>query len=111
MDKQERAPSALDALSDAEYDRRVSDAIGALMDRFEDEIASDDPLEAELRFAAAPTALRNILAHLIAEHCVDQPRPFRTVKEMIRELDLERMALAMLKDLQAEDSGETPAGD
>lgn len=109
MDKEERTPSALDALSDAEYDRRVSDAIGALMDRIEDEIASDDPLEAELRFAAAPTALRNILAHLIAEHCVDQPRPFRTVKEMIRELDLERMALAMLKDLQAEDGGAEPA--
>jgi hypothetical protein len=86
----------------------VSDAIGALMDRIEDEIASDDPLEAELRFAAAPTALRNILAHLIAEHCIDQPRPFRTVKEMIRELDLERMALAMLKDLQAENGGEAP---
>ena len=111
MDKQDRAPSALEALSDAEYDHRVSEAIGTLMDRFEDEIASDDPLEAELRFAAAPTALRNILAHLIAEHCVDQPRPYRTVKEMIRELDLERMALAMLKDLQAEDGDEAPSAD
>jgi hypothetical protein len=109
MNEKEPAPSPLDALSDAEYDRRVSDTIGALMDRFEDEIASDDPLEAELRFAAAPTALRNILAHLIAEHCLDQPRPYRTVKEMIRELDLERMALAMLKDLQAEDGGAEPS--
>ena len=108
MDKEE-APSALDALSDAEYDRRVSETIGALMDRIEDEIASDDPLEADLRFVAAPTALRNILAHLIAVHCIDQPRPFRTVKEMIRELDLERMALAMLKDLQAEVASEAEA--
>lgn len=111
MNEKERAPSALDALSEAEYDRRVSDTIAALMDRFEEEVASDDPLEAELRFAAAPTALRNILAHLIAEHCLDQPRPYRTVKEMIRELDLERMALAMLKDLQAEDGGGAAGAD
>ena len=111
MDKQEQAPSPLDALSDAEYDRRVSEVIGTLMDRFEDEIASDDPLEGELRFAAAPTALRNILAHLIAEHCLDQPRPYRTVKEMIRELDLERVALAILKGLQSEEGGEPADAD
>ena len=108
QDQDETSP--LDALSDAEYDQRVSETIGAMMDRFEDELAHDDPLEAELRFAAAPTALRNILAHLIAEHCVDQPRPVRTVKDMVKELDIERMALAMLKDLQAGAGAEAGEG-
>lgn len=95
--------SALDALSDEEYGRRMAEAVDAVMDRIEETIRSDDPLEAELLYAAAPVALRNILAHLIAEECVDQPRPFRMVKEAVRELDLEGLALAMLKDLQAED--------
>lgn len=95
--------SALDALSDEDYDRRVSEAVDTVMDRIEDAIRSDDPVEAELLYAAAPEALRTILAHLIAEGCVDQPRPFRMVKEMVRQLDLEGLALAMLKDLQAAD--------
>ena len=94
--------SALDALSDEEYDRRVSDTVGTLMDRIEDALRSDDPVEGELLYAAAPAALRNILAHLIAEECIDQPRPYKTVKDMVRDIDLEGMALAMLKDLQAE---------
>jgi len=94
--------SPLDDLSDEEYDRRVSEAIGTVMDGVEGVLASADPVEAELLLAAAPTALRNILAHLVAEECLDQPRPYRSVKELVRALDLEGMALAILKDLQAE---------
>ena len=40
---------------------------------------------------------------------VDEPRPFRTVKEMVRQIDLEGMALAMLRDLQAEVASEAKA--
>ena len=101
--------SPLDGLSDDEFDRRVSDAIGMLMDRIEDALRSDDAVEAEILYAAAPAALRNILAHLVAEECLDQPRPYRMVKEVVRELDLEGLALAMLKDLQAADQARCPS--
>jgi hypothetical protein len=97
-------PSALEGMSDEEYDRRVGEAIGTLMDRIEDMLRSDDPVEAELLYAAAPAALRNLLAHFVAEECVDQPRPYKLVKETVRDLDLEGLALAVLKDLQAEDA-------
>lgn len=94
--------SPLDELSDAEYDARIGETIGTLMDVVEAALDSEDELEAELRFAAAPTALRNLLAQLIAEQCLGQPRPYKLVKELIRDLELERVALALLKDLQAE---------
>lgn len=111
MNDASQATSALEALSDEEYDRRVGDAIEPLMDRLDDAIASDDAEEAELRYAAAPTALRNVLAQLIAEQCLDQPRPYRSVKEMVRELDLEHVALAVLKELQAEAGTEATDAD
>lgn len=95
-------PSVLEGLSDEEYDRRIGATIGPLMDAIEDALVSDDEEEGELRYAAAPTALRNVLAQLIAEQCLDQPRPYRSVKEMVRDLDVERVALAVLKELQAE---------
>lgn len=104
MNGEEGAPSALEGMSDEEYDRRVGDAVGSVIDRFEATLRSDDPIEAELLYAAAPTALRNLLAHLIAEECVDQPRPYKLVKETVRDLDLEGLALAVLKDIQAEDA-------
>ena len=99
----DQPPWVLDPLSDGEYDRRVGAMIGPLMDRLDETLASDDSEEGELRYAAAPTALRNLLAQLIAEQCVDQPRPYRMVKELVRDLDLEGVALAILKELQAED--------
>ncbi len=104
MTTEETAPSALEGMSDEEYDRRVTEAIGTVMDRIEDALRSDDPVEAELLYAAAPTALRNLLAHLIADECVGQPRPYKLVKETVRDLDLEGLALAVLKDIQAEDA-------
>jgi len=110
MTSEQRQASPLDSLSDAEYDRRVADMVGTLMDRIEDALGSDDPVEGELLYAAAPAALRNMLAHLIAEECIDQPRPYRSVKDMVRDVDLEGMALAMLKDLQAEAANGDAAG-
>gem|GEM_PF-6072773 len=96
--------SPLDDLSDEEYHRRVDEAVGTVMDRIEDALRSDDPVESALLQAAAPAALRNLLAHLVAEECVDQPRPYKLVKETVRDLDLEGLALAFLKDLQADDA-------
>lgn len=106
----EKASSALEALSDEEYHRRVDAVLDPLMDGIEAAIDCDDPEEAELRFAAAPTALRNVLAQLIAEECHGQPRPYRLVKEMVRDLDLERIALAMLKNLETEAASEAAPG-
>lgn len=103
-------PSPLDALSDADYDARVTEAVGTLMDAVEAAMDSEDEVEAELLYAAAPTAMRNVLAQLLAEQCLGQPKPFKLVKELIRDLDLERLSLALLKDLQAqEDAEEDPA--
>jgi len=95
---------ALDALSDEEYDRRVGDAVGDLIGRFEESLASNDEVEAEILHAAAPAALATLLAHVVAEHCVGEPRPYRSVKEMVRDLGIEALALAVLKDLQAADA-------
>lgn len=95
-------PSPLDALSDDEYEARISAAIERLMDAVEAAMKSDDEVESELLYAAAPTALRNTLAFLIAEQSYDQPKPFKLVKELVRDLDLERMALSLAKDLKAE---------
>lgn len=110
MNDATQPPSVLEGLSDAEYDRRVGATISPLMDRLEDALVSDDAEEGELFYAAAPTALRNVLAQLIAEECLDQPRPFKLVKEMVRDLELERVALAILKELQAErgEAGDKP---
>ena len=105
----ETRTSALESLSDDEYHRRVDAVLDPLMDGIEAALASDDEAEAELRFAAAPTALRNVLAQLIAEECADQPRPFKLVKDMVRDLDLEGIALAILKDLQAQERENPPA--
>lgn len=103
--------SVLEGLSDEEYERRVGAMIAPLMDRFEDALGSDDAEEAELLYAAAPTALCNLLAQLIAEECLDQPRPFKLVKEIVRDLELERVALAILKELQAENDEEAHKAD
>jgi hypothetical protein len=103
MTAQDDAPSPLDALSDAEYDARVTEAVGTLMEAVETAMDSDDEVEAELLYAAAPTAMRNILAQLLAEQCLGQPKPFKLVKELIRDLDLERLSLALLKEIQAEE--------
>lgn len=111
-DAPDDTPSPLDALSDAEYDARVAEAIGTLMDAVEAAMDSDDEVESELLYAAAPTAMRNILAQLIAEQSYDQPKPFKLVKELVRDLDLERLSLALVKDLQAgeaEEPEEAPA--
>lgn len=102
-------PSPLDALSDAEYDARVTEAVGTLMDAVEAAMDSDDEVESELLYAAAPTAMRNILAQLIAEQAFEQPKPFKLVKELVRDLDLERLSLALVKDLQAEEAEEADA--
>jgi len=99
-------PSPLDALSDADYDARVTEAVGTLMDAVEAAMDSEDEVEAELLYAAAPTAMRNILAQLLAEQCLGQPKPFKLVKELIRDLDLERLSLALLKDLQEQEGTE-----
>ena len=103
MTNSDTPTSPLDALSDAEYDARVGEAISVLMDSLDAAIdGGADELEKEVRYAAAPTALRNLLAQLIAEQCLEQPRPYKLVKELIRDLELEAVALAMLKELQAE---------
>ena len=101
MNDRTKAASALEALSDEEYHRRVDAMLDPLMDGIESVLESDDAEEAQLRYAAAPTALRNVLAQLIAEECLDQPRPYKLVKDMVRDLDLEGVALAILKELQA----------
>lgn len=111
MDAATGGGSPLDALSDEDYDRRVSEAIGTVMDRIEDALRSEDPLESELLYAAAPSALRNILAHLVAEECLGEPRPYKLVKETVRALDLEGVALAVLKELQAGDAAGDRAAD
>lgn len=98
---EDKPASVLEALSDEEYHRRVDAVLDALMDAVEATLTSDDAEEAELRYAAAPTALRNVLAQLIAEECADQPRPYKLVKDMVRDLDLEGVALAILKEMQA----------
>lgn len=102
MADEEQPTSAIDALSDAEYDERVGAAIGKLMDAIEAAMESEDELESDILYAAAPTALRNMLAQLIAEQCFQQPRPFKLVKELVRDLELERLSLSLLKDLQAD---------
>lgn len=104
MTAQDDTPLPLDALSDADYDARVTEAVGTLMEAVEAAMDSDDEVEAELLYAAAPTAMRNILAQLLAEQCLGQPKPFKLVKELIRDLDLERLSLALLKEIQAEEA-------
>ena len=107
MNHPDQPSSGLDALSDEECDRRVGETIGPLMDRLEEALITEDQEEGELRYAAAPAALRNLLAQLIAEECLGQPRPYRLVKEMVRDLDLEDVALMVLKELQAMTSDPT----
>ncbi len=110
MTAQDDTPSPLAALSDADYDARVTEALGTLMEAVEAAMDSDDEVQAELLYAAAPTAMRNILAQLLAEQCLGQPKPFKLVKELIRDLDLERLSLALVRELQAEEAeeGEEP---
>jgi len=111
MTAQDDTPSPLDALSDADYDARVTEAVGTLMEAVEAAMDSDDEVEAELLYAAAPTAMRNILAQLLAEQCLGQPKPFKLVKELIRDLDLERLSLALLKEIQAEEAEDGDEGE
>lgn len=107
-EREDGALSVLDELSDEEYDSQVTEMVRVVTERVQNALESSDPVEAELLYAAAPVALRNILAHLIALECLGQPRPYRLVKEAVRGLELEGLALAVLKDLQSlqDDSGE-----
>ena len=92
----------LDALSDEEYDRRFAEAVDDAMHRMENALRSDDPVEQQLLNAATPLAMRNILAGFVAAECVGQPRPYRLVKQMLSDLAIEQLALAFLKEMEAQ---------
>jgi hypothetical protein len=96
-----QATSQLDALSDEEFDARVDETIKLLMEEIDGLIFVDDPVEAELRQIAAATALRNTLGLVVASDCLGEPRPIRLVKERIRDLEIERVALSILKVMQS----------